>query len=90
MVCLGLLQVTGLTHQLHHRTARLDELWRGKYAVTVQFRTTLFFGKFERTMQFRGCDPEKLWQSFCDPLPRLWSEADLVLPTLKECEAQGV
>ena len=81
-------QVTGLTHQVHHRSAMTDELWRGRYSVTVQFRTTLFYNRMERNMRFHTCDPPKLWDTFCEQFPRLWSEADLALPTLAECETQ--
>ena len=56
--------------------------------MTVQFRTTLFYGRLERRMQFSGGSPQKLWNTFCEMLPRLWSDADLVLPTLKECRTQ--
>ena len=81
-------QVTGLTHQVHHRSAMTGELWRERYSVTVQFRTTLFYNRLERQMKFVTCDPPKLWETFCEQFPRLWSEADLVLPTLAECEIQ--
>ena len=56
--------------------------------MTVQFRTTLFHSRYERKMEFTHGEPRKLWNTFCEMLPRLWSEADLVLPTLTECRTQ--
>ena len=69
-------QLTGCTHQVHHRRPRAADLWRGEFAVTVQFRTNLFASRQSRLRDGKP-HPEPLFLELAECWRRLWSEVEL-------------
>ena len=82
-------QMTGCWHQVHHRESAKAELFKGKYAVTVQLRTSLFPRCRARNRNATP-SPSKVFFTVAEVFRQHWAMEKFRLPSLAECEAAFV
>ena len=75
-------QLTGPTHQVHHRRSRPEGLLNEKWAVAIMFRTGLFNARSARMRNNLDLHPKELFDVVAEGFRKEWAEADLRLPPL--------
>ena len=75
-------QLTGPTHQVHHRRSRPEGLLNEKWAVAIMFRTGLFNARSARMRNNLDLHPKELFDVVAESFRKEWADADLRLPPL--------